>query len=599
MANLSRIGGEMYSWSDWDPARGPKIARSGALRYLLAELSGPGLAVLVAGPHDEDTLVSLAETGAVVTCLVRSLGDAERIAAQFPYVTVLCGNVAKLDTTARFDLVIAVDGPDRLVSVEGEQLSVSDMLHILAGLLVPGGILALMYDNLLGIHHGVELDPGGHHGSDSAWYPVSEHDHPRPASLAQVQEHLVGEGLTIENTYAVYPTAQAPSVFIGQDLLGDTASPLRGYLGAALSQAFITAYREKPVLSDPRQLAVRALKAGAESILAPAWLSVVRRGPAARPAPRHGIVVGEKGDASTFEFSVSDGHPRIDVLVPPEDRRERAGMRRVADPTTLALLPGRIFEERLLQLCAYADLPGIRAELSRFVNWLDAQASDGMVGGALAVSTTDNVLDDGYGFHLVPPRWEPVEPIPVNTVIVRALWGFAVRLITGNYPHPWQVTANAQDLTSTLCGTVGRTLNDADLVKAVDLEVAYRAADETLSLPQQQTLRLDLWTIQPGSAAVDVKGYRALVDALYRQRYEVDHLRSTLDWTEQIIRSRDNALSRMDWEIQLYKSTWAGMLIALLRAAYRTLRRDARKVLRSVWSKRSTKKQQVEDATEF
>jgi len=597
-ANLSRIGGEMFSWSDCDPARGPKIVRSGALRYLLAELSGPGESVLIAGPHDEDMLESLVEVGSVVTCLVRSFSDAQRLATRFPYVTVLCGSVAKLDTTARFDLVVAVDGTDRLVSAEQEQQSVSDVLHVLASLLVPGGIFALMYDNLLGIHHVVELDSGAHYESDAAWYPVSEYDVPRPASLAQIEEHLVSEGLTVENAYAVYPTPQAPSVFIGRDLVGDTASGFRGHLGAVLGQAFTAAYRGERVLADPRRLTVRALRAGAEGVVAPAWLSIVRRGASDIPVPSHGIVVGDGADAYTYELSVADGTPQMRVLVPSEERGEFARMRRVVDLSTQAAPPGRVYEERLLQLCAYADLPGIRAEFGRFVAWLEAHAQDGVISGPVALSTTDTVLDDGYDFFPLPPRWEPVEPSPVDTVIVRAAWGFAVRIITGHHPHPWPVTADAEELTALILSTAGRTVDETVLRDAIDLEVRYRAADERLDPDEEEALRATLIAVQPGMASVDIQEYRAMANALWRQQYEVDHLRSTLEWTEQIIRSRDHTLSRLDWEIQLYKSSFTATFFKLMRSVYHTVRRDARTLFRRVRSSRVDKKQ-IEDATEF
>jgi hypothetical protein len=79
---------------------------------------------------------------------------------------------------------------------------------------------------------------------------------------------------------------------------------------------------------------------------------------------------------------------------------------------------------------------------------------------------------------------------------------------------------------------------------------------------------------------VDVDGYRELTEALWRQRYEASHLLAMMEWTERIIRSRDRALSKLDWEVQFYHRSWAGRFLALARVAYRVASRDARKVAR-------------------
>lgn len=572
-ASFRRIGGEMYAFSDHDPARGPGIARSGALRHVLTELGSAGRTTLVAGPHDDTLVAGLLDTGALVTCLVRSVLDAERLVGLFPAATVLCGSIAKLDPTARFDLVVAADGVDRLGSTEGEQVAFAEVLTTLAGAVADGGSLALMTDNLLGIHHTVELDPAGHYGSDAAWYPVSEFERPRPASLAQLRDQLALAGLPAGDVYAVFPTPATATVLVGEELLGDVTSPVRGQVGAALTQAFTEEYRDVPVLRDPRPLVGRALRAGAESALAPAWLTIVRRG-AAEPAPRHALVVSS---GATYEVSASGAR-----TLTPATAEQRGGMRRVTDPAAYVGPGGRIFEERLFELCALVDVPGLRAELSRLVTWIEQRAVDGLVAGPDALATPDTVLDDGDELRLTPPAWEPVAAVPVDVVVARALWRFAVRLITAGQPHPWQLTSSAVDLTTTMLATVGRQLTEANLRAAVDLQVDLDAAERDLALPEQDTRRLELLAVQPGRATVDVAGYRELEEALWRQRYQVAHLLAGQEWTEHIIGSRDNALSKMDWEIQLFRASFFGKLLMLGKAFYRSLRRDSRKALGKV-----------------
>jgi hypothetical protein len=57
-----------------------------------------------------------------------------------------------------------------------------------------------------------------------------------------------------------------------------------------------------------------------------------------------------------------------------------------------------------------------------------------------------------------------------------------------------------------------------------------------------------------------------------------------MEWTEQIIRSRDYTLSKLDLEIQFYRSRPAGKALVLGRRAYQIVRRDAGRLLRRVRS---------------
>ena len=47
-----------------------------------------------------------------------------------------------------------------------------------------------------------------------------------------------------------------------------------------------------------------------------------------------------------------------------------------------------------------------------------------------------------------------------------------------------------------------------------------------------------------------------------------------------MIKSRDLAVSKMDWEVQFYKKTWAGRFLMIARTGYRVVVRDGRKFVR-------------------
>ncbi|HEX9999593.1 MAG TPA: hypothetical protein VGB74_04000 [Actinoplanes sp.] len=580
--NLRRVGGEMFAWSDRDPQRAPALPRGAVLRFLLGQFAGPGRAVLVAGPHADELVAALADSGAAVTWLLRSLADAEEAARTRPDITVLAGAAVKLDPAERFDLVVAVDGVERLNSAEGEQLSAAELIDRLAGAVRPDGVLVLMHDNRLGLHHTVRLEPGGQGRRDATWYAVDEYDTHRPASQEQLTARLADSGLTVGAAYAAFPEPATPTVLVGAGLLGNVSSPVRPRLGTALSQALAAGFRGRPVLSDPRHLANRALLAGAEATIAPAWL-VIARAPGEGAAPAigtHELLIGDVRGTFAYEVAAaSESTVRTTVLQPLAEPIERSGLRRISEPVAPGADVGHVLEERLLHLAATDDLRQLRVEMAQYVTWLHEQASDGVLVGPVAVAGLADIFVIEDGPTLLPTRWEPVEPVPLAVAEIRAIWQFAVQLITSGQPHPWPVTSSAVDLTAVLLGMVGLAAADADLRAAVDLHVALEAADFELSLSQQHDRQLELLAVTPGTASVDVAGFRELTEALWRQRYEASHLLAMMEWTEQIIKSRDLQLSKIDWEVQFYRKTWAGRFLWVARSAYRVITRDSRKFL--------------------
>jgi hypothetical protein len=587
--NLQRIGGEMFAWTDRDPRRGPAAPHGAVLRHLVLQLTGPDKTVLVAGPHADELVAAMAANGARVSWLVRSLADGEQAARLHPTVTILCGAAVKLDPAAQFDVVVAADGVSRLNSTEGKQMAPSELIERLTQAVRPDGALLLMHDNHFGLHHTVRLDPGVENFQDAEWYPADEHDTDRPASQQQLVDRLTDAGLTIDAAYAAFPEPSQPTVLIGERLLGDVSSPLRPRLGTALAQAFTQAFRRRPVLTDPRRLMTRALRAGAEDAVAAAWL-VIARVPSSSDAPigeRHDLLVGDAEGTFTYEVTVDGAELRTTVLQPLEGTVERAGMRRIGEAAAPGADAGYVLEERLLHLCAAKDLRQLRAELGQFDSWLTGQAHDGVLTGPAALAGVADVLVTADGPVLLPARWEPIEPVRLDIATTRALWQFAVQLITAGHPHPWPITSSAVDLTAALLGMVGRGVDQAHIRTAVDLQVAIETADYHLTLGDQHDRVLQLLAVTPGTASVDVPGYHELVEALWRQRYQAGNLLAMMEWTEQIVASRDLQLSKLDWEVQFYRRSWAGRFLMIARSGYRVVTRDSRKAMKRLRERRA------------
>ncbi|MEU4622572.1 hypothetical protein AB0G04_21720 [Actinoplanes sp. NPDC023801] len=563
MPNLIRAGGEMFNFHDR-----PGVS-SALLRHLTLPLAVPGRAVLIAGPHPDDLITALTDAGAEVTWVLRSLADAERATAAHPPATVVSGAFGKVDLSAGYDVVVAADGTHRLNSAEGEQLTAGELLDRLAAAVRPGGVLILMHDNQLGAHHTVRLEPGRRFRDDAAWYPADEPTRHAPASRAQLTGRITGSGLMVDAAWAAFPEPSEPRVLIGGELLGDVSSPLRPWLQTVLAQAYTTAFRGRQVISDPRGLVSRALRAGAEDTVAGGWLVVARVPGAGHPGREWPDLLVDDGHRV---YTIGADGPRVLAAeAGPAGRSgsvEHSGLRRadLVRPAT-----GQRLEDRLIEFCASAGLPGLRQEIGRYASWLDGQARDGVVDGPAALADLSDLAVTKAGPELLSARWEGA--VPVQVALVRALWQFGVRLITWARPHPWPITASAADLAAILVGMAGRSLDQEDLRAAVDLQVTIDGAEFGLNTAEQRAHRLALLAVQPGTAPVDVAGYHELAEALWRQRYQASHLLAMMEWTENTIRLRDDQLSRMDWELRFHRSRLTGRALMAAKRAYRGLRK--------------------------
>ena len=155
-ANVSLIGGEMQNWSDHRPDERPPVGGAvlAHLLTLLAPLIPAGGQVLVVGPARRRPGGRAGAGTPRSRCLLRSQPDAEAAAARG--IDVLCGTLAKLTDTDRYDVVVALDGLDRLCSVEGPQYDWAESLQVLRRSLRPGGTLLLSVENELGVHRLVD-----------------------------------------------------------------------------------------------------------------------------------------------------------------------------------------------------------------------------------------------------------------------------------------------------------------------------------------------------------------------------------------------------------------------------------------------------------
>jgi hypothetical protein len=400
------IGGEMLVWSDFDGKHGPRPAGGPVLGALLGTLTGR---ILVAGAHGADLLEAV--PAGELTVLVRGLPDAEELIARYadrPGVTVLCGSVEKLAAVPAYDVVIALDGLDRLRTAESEDAEVSwaQNLALLAALVQPGGRLLLGLENLFGLHRIVALPalPG-----DTDWGGAGEHDSTRPASPAALAARLREAGFETIRDYAAYPGPGSPTVLLGEDVLADPE--LSGFVAATLTGTLL----DGPFLADPRRLAVGAVRAGLAAGLAPAWVVLAGKGPADDDRP-DGLLSDQQGRVRNVR---------------------RAPNGRWIDGDGRALPAGRTLEDSVLAASQRRDLPGLRKLLTAW------QRSD-----AAGVPADQTVVGPDGDFTGLTPAADPAT----------ALRRLAGALINAGHVDLWPAPVGEAGLTALLAAMSGRPI---------------------------------------------------------------------------------------------------------------------------------------------
>ncbi|RZU51745.1 hypothetical protein EV385_3578 [Krasilnikovia cinnamomea] len=527
------IGGEMPAWSDRRPGERPP-AGGPVLAHLLGRLAAllpAGGRALIAGPHDDAILAGLA-AHTDVTCLLRSQPDADGLTGRG--VTVLCGTLAKLTDTDRYDIVVALDGLDRLCSVEGPQYDWAEALQVLRRTLRPGGTLLLTVENELGVHRLVDRTAATSAHTDGVWRPLGEFDESRPGNPARLSTRLAAEGLAVSWLAAVWPLPSAPTLAATPYALQD--GPV-GALAGAAAGAVGAAYARRPVLSDPRRLAAAAVRGGLGAEFAAAWIVLAHRSP--RPAPSLPLPPallsgGTDGSATVLELSRDrdGGWTRRVVGGTTEPTPHR-------DPAALdgPMPGGRLLEELLISACLRHDLPRIRRLLSGWSAWLAT------LDGQRAYATADNVLLDGEAYALLDPSPRDPDPPGAPEAAVAALRRLAHTLITGGYAHPWPAATDPDTLTAVLAGAAG--------------------------------LGPDLPGTPPRTGPAEPDSLREHEEQLRALRAQLADATARTDWYERELALRDAELRRAHLQIAVFSGGLGHRLARLgLTAARRALRRS-------------------------
>ncbi|MBB2909520.1 putative coiled-coil protein SlyX [Streptosporangium becharense] len=467
--NVRLVGGEMLLWSD-----GPERPGCGAVRELLCRVLPEDGRTLLLGPHPAELVAWLLARPGEVCVLLRSLPDAELLAARHPGLAVHCGRLDGLAGTEPFDAVLALDGFGRLHSAESEPRTWRESLAEVAGLVAPGGILAMATPNDLGIHRFVEAEPADRARTDADWFPPGfDATHP-PGHRALLAE-LTAAGLAPECCYAGFPTAEAPRVLLAVDEL-ESADPVPD---AVAVPSCARGFDGRAVLADPTDLARRAFRHGLAGHLAPLWVTVARRGNPAAWQPPAGIVddgVCAPLPSAVHELVREGDGGWVRRVVQPAPPPPPGPLRRVPGGAAGPVPRGRVLEEVMLDGCVRDDTAAVGAAVTALAAWLDAHAIGGRLPGRLAFATADNVVWDGERLDLVDGGWALDGPVPSRAVLLRALRRFAARLLGTGHHHPWPWHTDPDRLVEALAALGGHTVQPGEPELALSLDARIREA---------------------------------------------------------------------------------------------------------------------------
>ncbi|WP_238332203.1 hypothetical protein [Kribbella jejuensis] len=287
MTRSNLVGGELLNWSDLHPGDGRPAVSGPAAAALLSATLKPDHTVLLAGPHAADLVALVASQVASVDLVVRSAPDAEELAEllELSKGEVFCGSIDRFavdeKTGSGYDVVVALDGLERLVGPDTTGFSWADSLQRLVGLLSPGGTVLLGAANAFGFERLVQPEIGAALPRDEDWgRDVGDR---APAGFKRVLVAVEGAGLTVAQTYAVFPSLVQAEVALTE---------VDGFAAVVAARA-VASRNAGPVLMDPYRVVMDAADAGLAFELAPAWYVVV--GAEAPPVLPEDVVPGGEG----------------------------------------------------------------------------------------------------------------------------------------------------------------------------------------------------------------------------------------------------------------------------------------------------------------
>lgn len=563
------IGGDMLMWSDVHPEGANGIGNLGVITGLIGRFAvGRHTRVLLLGPR-AGRLVAALDPDLDVEVVVRSLPDARELAseAQLRRSMILwCGGVERFEPTGPFDLVVVLDGPDRLLTPDSPGSSDLDLLRFVSGWVADSGTLIAQVGNGLGLASVLDLplhdlrpedddreqdaDHTAHEvrdrlraeravgdNSNDRWWHGADGFADRRPYRAELEAAIAGSSLALGGLYGVYPEPDHPALLVRSD------NPHHGLARTQATRLQADLSSTRAALMDPQALVPEIFDAGLQLDLAPGWLLVAGR-EAAPSVPMPTLVWGDLLMDPQWRSAVEvDGAGAVaarrgEML----DGRLRRDFERFQVPP----VTGVSLEAQLRNALASADLTRIRRDVRRYVEWLlGAEISDGQ----RVFATPENVVAGADGcLRLLDDSWEWLGALAPRTVATRNLRHFARRVLRARVRHPWRAEIAPDELTETLVVMGGLEPDPRDLRRAAEWEVELRrllgtaGPDRDAELTDEISSGASQFTATGGPA----RGYRETVQQLTRMSNSLEVRQGQIDWLEAALRMRERRLEEAE-----------------------------------------------------
>jgi hypothetical protein len=554
------VGGEMLAWSDLASRPSPGVAEQ--LVGRLVPASGSLGAVLLVGARAAQ-LVERLPAATTVDVLVRGLPDARTLAVAAKLrsgITVHCGTFESFDPDRTFDLVVDLDGPDHVVSPDGQPITQAALLARLAGYLTPEGQLVACVANELGVEELFRLDVASRRDDDSAWGWEAPGEARRPLYRRELEPALEAAGLVAVGTYAVVPSSGDATLVVTSECAAD---PVVGPVVAALGAAVLANhYTERPALADPYDLARRYFESGEIEALAPAWLVVARRAAATTATPPlPALLTVESGlrDVWAVTQAVVDTGEGYAWEVRPvagrAEMRERSVVRLV-EKASFDAVSGESLEAQLRRASQHHDIATVRRLVQAYDRWIrSAGAGQGDDFRFFAVPA--NVVVTDQAFSPLDGSWALSTRLSDDVLVVHGLRDFASRLLGAGSEHPWAPDTSPDSLSRTLAAMASLVVQPGVLEEVARLEAEVRvvlrggdAVEESVAFAGNLQAGRSQFVAQSGPT----RGYREAVAAGTRLAEELAARSAKVEWLEATLAMRDRQVDSLERQLG---SVWA------------------------------------------
>ena len=525
---LVLLGAEMLAWSDY--ASSLSAADGGAARDLVRRAATGAGRVLFLGPHDATLVQQVAGVAASTEVVLRSLGDAEQLRAQVDGAVTVSVGAFDAFTGTDYDLVVALDGLDRLLSAEEPPLAWDRLLDKVLSLPGAAGRILLALGNEAGLDRLLSAAPTDL-DDDAHWPGGRVVDDVVPLGFAELTDALARRDGWAFTARACFGRRSSPTVVAPAYVVDALRHDPR--FGALLDRAAWETSGSAAPVHEPSRLARTMLRHGQGVDAAPIWLFDGQRGAAPqRPDEVLWLDRHTGGPSLLAGIDVSAPVWRRTLLEAVPDSHVGLGVERHPAALEGEIPAGRLVFEQLAEAVGVQDLDTVGQLVRGYRDWLAAGATTTgadeeavlLVDPEKAPVTLDNLLDTEAGLVVFDPSLRALDAAPLEQVLLRTLFVAADDLVRLGRRSPWPAGYDARHIAVALANAAGLTVDEAAWPQIEELDTRLQVGRAIGSLSQLAT----------AEAMATVERYRTALDQAEAQ----------LEWLVLNIHYRQRAVLR-------------------------------------------------------